>query len=331
LLFFGSLSLMSNRLGQPPQLSLTNWNQRIRHGLFGKGEAMSDKDVFENTQWAMQATATRRRVSWGAIFAGAIAVIAVELLLNLLGAGVGAATINPQQGQLPGQGMAVGAVIWFALSCIISLFIGGWIAGRLADSPSKQDGALHGFVTWAVASLFVVYMLSTAVGGLLGGAASVLGRTASLAGHGAQAAAPTVTNVIGQATGVTPGQVQAEAGDLARDPNFQAFVSGVVRNGQVTPQDHQALANLLVERRHMSMDEANATIDHWQAQIAQGAQQARQTAAQAGTAAASGVSKGAFGGFFALLLGLVAAVAGSWVGTQEYVRFRSVPSTRRAA
>ncbi|HKD59652.1 MAG TPA: hypothetical protein VKB47_04295 [Terracidiphilus sp.] len=292
---------------------------------------MADKDVFENSTLAMRAPAVPRRVSWGAIFAGATAVIAVELLLNLLGAGVGAATINPQQGQLPGQGLALGAVIWFALSCIISLFIGGWIVGRLAERSSKRDGALHGFVTWAVASLVLVYMLSTAVGGLLGGAASVLGQTASLAGRGAQAAAPMMTDVIGQATGVTPEEVRADAGDLARDPNFQAFVSGLIRNGQVTPQDRQALAKLLIDRRHMNTEEANATIDRWQTQVEQGVQQAKQTTAQAATAAASGVSKGAFGSFFALLLGLVAAVAGSWVGTHEFVRSRPTAGHRTAA
>jgi hypothetical protein len=292
---------------------------------------MADKEVFENTQWGLQEPAAPRRVSWGAIFAGATVVIAVELLLNLFGAGVGAATINPEQGQLPGQGLAVGAVIWFVLSVVISLFIGGWLVGRLADRPSKRDGALHGFVTWAVASLVLVYMLSTAVGGLLGGAASVLGQTASLAGRGAQSAAPMVTSVIGQATGVTPEQVQADAGDLARDRNFQAFVSGVIRNGQVTDQDRQALARLLVERRKMTMGEANATIDRWQAQIAQGVQQAKQTTAQAATAAASGVSKGAFGSFFALLLGLAAAIAGSWFGTPEFLRSRPTAVTRKAA
>jgi hypothetical protein len=281
-------------------------------------EEMAEREVHENAQWALRGPATPRRVSWGAIFAGAISVVALELLFNLFGAGIGAATINPQQGQLPGQGLAVGAVVWFAIALIISLFIGGWIAARLADSSSKGDGVLYGFVTWALASLVLVYMLTTAVGGLLGGAASVLGQTASLAGQGAQAAAPTVTNVIGQATGVTPEQVQADAGDLARDSNFQAFVSGVIRNGQVTPQDREALAKLLVERRNMSMDEANATIDRWQVQIAQGVQQAKQTAAETATAAASGVSKGAFGSFLALLLGLVAAIAGSWVGTHEF-------------
>jgi hypothetical protein len=288
------------------------------------------REVFESTPATLAAPAALKRMSWGAIFAGVTVVIAIQLLLNLLGAGVGAATINPQQGQQPGHGLAVGAAIWFVISTIISLFLGGWVAGRLAGIPNKRDGALHGFVTWALASLVLVYMLSTAVGGLLGGAASVLGQTASLAGKGAQAASPAVTNVLAQATGVTPEQVQSQAGDLARDPNFQAFVSGVIKNGQVTSQDRQALANLLVQRRNMSMQEANATIDQWQSQIEQGVQQAKQTATQAESTAASGVSKGAFGSFFALLLGLAAAVAGSWFGTVELVRPRSTV-TRIAA
>ena len=288
--------------------------------------SISDREVFENRRSALAVSSTfLRGVSWSSIFAGVVAAIAVQLLLNLLGIGVGAATINPQQGQQPGQGLAVGAAIWFVLSSIISLFVGGWIAARLAGIPNKRDGALHGFVTWAVASLVLFYLLSTAVGSLLGGAASVLGQTASLAARGAQAVTPAATSVIAQATGVTPEQVQADAGDLARDSNFQAFVTGVIKNGQVTPQDRQALANLLVDRRNMSMQDANATIDRWQAQITQTVQQTKQTAAQAASTAASGVSKGAFGSFFALLLGLVAAVAGSWIGSQETVRSRVGP------
>jgi hypothetical protein len=291
---------------------------------------MAERDIFESSPMALPSPGTLRRVSWGAIFAGAIAAIAIELLLNLLGAGFGAASVNPLQGQ-PGGGLAIGAAIWFVVATIIALFIGGWIAGRLAGNPDKQDGALHGFVTWALASLALVYMLSSAVGGLVSGAAGVLGQTASLAARGAQAASPAVSGIITQATGVTAEQVQADAGDLARDPNFQAFVSGVVRNGQVTPQDRQALTNLLVQRRNMSVPEANATIDRWQSQITQGVQQAKQTAAQAASTAASGVSKGAFGSFFALLLGLIAAVAGGWVGPREYIRYRPAAGTRRAA
>jgi hypothetical protein len=293
-------------------------------------KTMDDDTIFESRRGALAEPAALRRVSWGAIFAGTIATIAVQLLLNLLGAGVGAATIKPIEGQEPGQGLAIGAAVWFVVSVIISLFIGGWIAGRLSGNPNKQECALHGGVTWALSSLALVYLLSTAIGGLLGGAASMLGQTASLAGHGAQMATPAVAGVIGQATGITPEKVQADAGDLARDPNFQNFVTGVVKNGEVTPENRQSLVSLLVQRRNMTAQEANTTIDRWQSQIAQGVQQAKQTAAQAATSAASGVSKGAFGSFFALLLGLVAAVAGSWVAAPRFFP-RQVAGTRRAA
>jgi len=292
---------------------------------------MADRDVFESTRGTLAVPAILQGVSWSSILAGVTAAIAVQLLLNLLGIGVGAATINPQHGQQPGQGLALGAAIWFVLSSIISLFVGGWIAGRLAGIPNKKDGALHGFMTWALASLVLFYLLSTAVGGLLGGAANVLGQTASLAAHGAEAVTPAARNVIEHATGVTPEQVQADAGDLVRDSNFQAFVTGVIRNGQVTQQDRQALANLLVERRNMRMQDANATIDRWQAQIMQTVQQTKQTATEAETTAASGVSKGAFGSFFALFLGLASAVVGSWMGTQEFLRLRPTVDTRKAA
>lgn len=282
-------------------------------------------DAFESRRGALALPfSSRRGISWSSILAGVTAAIAVQLLLNLFGLGVGAATINPQQGQQPGHGLALGVAIWFVVSTIVSLFVGGWVAGRLSGISDQEDGALHGFVTWALASLVLFYLLSTAVGGLLGGAASVVGQTASLAARGAQAVTPAATNLISQATGVTPAQVQSEAGDLARDSNFQAFVAGVIKNGRVTPEDRQALATLLVSRRNMSVSEANATIDHWQTQIEQTVQQTKQTAAQAETTAASGVSKGAFGSFFALLLGLAAAVLGSWIGTQKFQQSRAV-------
>lgn len=288
-------------------------------------ERIADGDVFESRRAALAVPSSpRRAISWSSILAGVTATIAVQLLLNLLGVGVGAATINPQQGQQPGHGLALGVAVWFVVSTIVSLFAGGWVAGRFAEIPNQRDGALHGFVTWALASLVLFYLLSTAVGGLLGGAASVLGQTASLAARGAQAVTPAATNLISQATGVTPEQVQSEAGDIARDSNFQAFVAGIIKNGRVTPEDRQALASLLVSRRNMSMQEANATIDRWQAQIEQTVQQTKHTAAQAETTAASGVSKGAFGSFFALLLGLAAAVFGSWTGTRELPQSRTV-------
>jgi hypothetical protein len=99
----------------------------------------------------------------------------------------------------------------------------------------------------------------------------------------------------------------------------------------VAPQEREALVNLLVQRRNVSVQEANATIDRWQEQIARGVQQTKQAATQAASAAASGVSKGAFGSFFALLLGLIAAAVGGAAGTPGIILSRTTAGIRRAA
>ncbi len=53
---------------------------------------------------------------------------------------------------------------------------------------------LHGFATWSVSSILTVVLLSSAVGGIIGGSASMLGKLASASGQGVQA--PALLSVI---------------------------------------------------------------------------------------------------------------------------------------
>ena len=54
-------------------------------------------------------THTHRRISWAAIFGGVILVVAVQLLLSLLGAGIGLGTVNTNLGSTPvGRQMKLG-------------------------------------------------------------------------------------------------------------------------------------------------------------------------------------------------------------------------------
>lgn len=110
-----------------------------------------------------------RRVSWGAIFAGAFVAIAVQTLLTLLGAGIGMIVVgNQSPGQGPGTGMTIAAGVWWLISGIISLFCGGLVAGRLSGVALPMEGMLHGLAVWAlttVISLFAVTASTTAVAG----------------------------------------------------------------------------------------------------------------------------------------------------------------------
>ena len=267
-------------------------------------------------------------LSWGGIIAGVFAAVAMQLLLNLLGIGIGASSINATQGNQPGQGMAIGAVIWFVLSWILSLAVGAWTACQFSSHGDRRTGALQGFVVWAVSTVVVIYLLSTAAGNLIGGTASVIGRTASLVGAGAKSTAPGVAGVVSRATGITPDQISSQAGEIASDPKFQQIVTNAIQNGNFSQSDRDALAGLLVQRGHMTSAEANQSIDKWQTQIENGAKSAKETALKVEDKAASGVSATGFGSFVSLLLGLAAAVAGGIFGSRSRGRHLRMTGVR---
>ncbi len=149
-----------------------------------------------------------RRISWGAIFGGVILVVAVQLLLSLLGAGIGLDTVNTNAGTTPdASSLGIGAGAWWIISSIIALAFGGYAAAWLAGIELRWDGVLHGLITWGIASLLTVYLLSSAIGGIIGGSASALGGIASAAGSGIKDAAQPVA----QAAGVTPDMLQQQA------------------------------------------------------------------------------------------------------------------------
>jgi hypothetical protein len=120
------------------------------------------------------------RISWSAILAGVAVTIGVSLLLAFLGAGLGAGSINPLQKSNPFEGLGRGAVIWMVLSGIVAFFAGGWTAGFGSGwITTRRESAIHGLVTWAVASILAVGLITGAAGSLLSGSASLIGQTVS--------------------------------------------------------------------------------------------------------------------------------------------------------
>lgn len=120
-------------------------------------------------------------ISWGAVLAGGLVALTVQLVLTLLGLAIGFGTIDPARE--PGAGLAglgAGVAWWWILTSLVSLFFGGWVAGRMAGASRRTGGALHGLVTWSLATALTVLLIGTGVGTI---AAGLLGAV----GHGAEA------------------------------------------------------------------------------------------------------------------------------------------------
>ena len=81
-------------------------------------------------------TVAAHKVAWGAIFAGAVIALVAQIILNMVGLGVGLSTIDPTGGGTPTAGsLSSSAGIWFVVSGILASAAaagspGGWPANR---------------------------------------------------------------------------------------------------------------------------------------------------------------------------------------------------------
>ena len=264
----------------------------------------------ERRTWLMN------HAAWGAIIAGIVVSLLVQFLLSLLGAGVGLASFqvtgntaaNPTVG-----GMSMDAAIWLVVSGLVGAFVGGIVAGRLSGSPRHSTAAWHGFVAWCATTLLVVWLLGTALGGVLGGTFGAIGGTLSSLGGAA------ASGIGGAAKAAGPDALQAQVRGLVNPNDAQAAQSAILAYVQASVRGDKAAADAARQKAvdslsriaNISPDEAQNRLN----QLQQQAQQAAQQAKQAAEAARKDASRGALFAFAALLLGGIASIVGGGLGT----------------
>jgi hypothetical protein len=94
------------------------------------------------------------RVSWGAVLAGAVATLAVALLLwELTLAVTMTATRSAPMSALVTRNTFIALWVGGIGTTLIGAVAGGLLAGYLPGNPSRAIGAVHGFLAWALAFL----------------------------------------------------------------------------------------------------------------------------------------------------------------------------------
>ena len=274
------------------------------------------------------------RVSWSAVIAGAVVALATHLALSALGVCIGAAAVDPHNREHPIKGVPTAMLAWMFLSGLVALFVGGWLAGRLAGT-APLDSAIHGLVTWSLATVVMFVLATTSLGYFIGGAFHLLGKGATATASAAASVLPDAAGAVKDAIAArvpqfdwkaieheaqqllsTPEQKQANADKDVGELLSAAY--GAVREG-LTEQNRSALVGALTERAGVTKDEANRTIDKWEKMYRDAKQQFQKVAARAeeeardAAAVATGAVSRVSGWTFAsLLLGAtVATVAGN--------------------
>lgn len=280
-----------------------------------------------------------RHLSWPAIIAGLVTTMALEVLFVMAGAGLGFAVFTPLTDTNPGANFGAGALVVEGVSAVVSLWFGGWVAGRFTPIGVRTTGWLHGFVVWSAATVVAVAVVSTGAGWAFSGLSKVVGGGLSLAGKPVAAAAGKATDsasdalqhsrstissfvdeaVSNNAPGATPAsgiRARREVGlALGRlfDPSQRAN----------TAENHAAAVKALVDYTGMSQADAEKEVSDWsdsyqrlQAEINDAKQQAEAKAREEANEASKSLSVFSLCAFVAFVIGAAAAGAGGRHGAR---------------
>ena len=224
-------------------------------------------------------------VSWGAIFAGAVAAAALSLILVLLGTGLGLSSISPwTERGASATTLGVATILWITFTQIAASGIGGYMAGRLrtrwtgvrTDEVYFRDTA-HGLLAWSVATLLTAATLTSTLGAMLGtgarAGASLAGSAAATTGIAAAVPAakapedgdasgpvgyfvdalfrPEAGAATSAASGAAPASPPAEAGRI--------FLNAL-RAGALPADDTRYLGQVVAQRTGLSQQDAEKRV-----------------------------------------------------------------------
>lgn len=171
------------------------------------------------------------RVSWGAIFAGLVIASALQIVFTILGLAIGLGSIDASDSA---RAAGIGAGLWATITALISLFVGGMTAGRLAGARTSGDGALHGIVMWSLSTLLAVWLIASGVSSVAGGvfrmAGNVLGGTTAGMIQGAAQ--------VGTTAAQQPQLAQRTANSIdSAAQSMRHEAAGALDNAQTTAQN----------------------------------------------------------------------------------------------
>jgi hypothetical protein len=293
-------------------------------------------------------------VSWGAVLAGAAGAAALSLVLIILGTGLGLAVISPWGGEgASAEALGLSTILWITLVQALASVLGGYLAGRLrtrwltvhSNEVFFRDTA-HGFLAWAVATLLMATLLSSAIAATLSSGVKVAGAVAGTAATAVSVAASKADEAGNGASGADPlgyyvdmafresAQASTQAPPEAAAPETRdtdtgevtrAFAQGLSR-GELTEGDVKQLGKLVASRTGLPQADAERRVSETFTQLKSSADEASAKARQAADDARKASAYAALWLVVSLLLGAFLASFAATFGGR--LRDSSVHHTR---
>jgi hypothetical protein len=242
----------------------------------------------------------RPKMSWSALFAGTVLALGVWALLYIFGLAAGLTALDPAD---PGTARAVGigTGIWSIIAPLLALFVGAYVAANLANVQGKGAGATHGAVLWGLFTVLGLVVLGATVQTVAAGTAEAGPRLANMLDITAQDAVAPLNERLreeGKPT-VTAAQLEASAQDAA---------ATAVREGQL---DREVIMGALVRNTALDRQDAEELAVAMETRVQEAG------VAEAALRAGEQIGMALWWAFFAMLLGLLAAIGGGVLGARK--------------
>jgi len=285
--------------------------------------------AYERQADVMPVESSKSGISWGPILGGAVAATGITLILLLVGSGVGLTMVSPWSGESSSAAtVGVTAAIWLVVVQWLSSALGGYLTGRLrtkwaaahTDEVFFRDTA-HGFLSWAVATVFVAGFLASSLTSLAGAGASAVGTIASGATMAGGAAAASSSGPDLSTSYFTDALLrpQRQTTDRAREDSGAAIaeISRILlqgaKNGSIPDQDKTYIASIVAARTGLTEADARSRVDTVLKQIDDAKTAAQSAADKARKASATTAMLGSL----SLLVGAFIAAAAAALGGRQ--------------
>src|ERR1700722_9460778 len=253
--------------------------------ILGRLENHMENALRQNPQ-VNEVEPTVSGVSWPAVLAGAVASLALTLLLLSFGAGMGFTVVSPWGNSgVSATTFQIGTGLYFIVMAMISSALGGYLAGRLrtkwvgvqTTEVHFRDTA-HGFLAWAVASVLGAVLLASPASSILGG--TIAGATQGAAASASQSSPMSVyvDNLL------RPDNPSAQGQQNSSDTRFELvrlFTKSFHDGTDLNPADRAYAAKVVSARTGLSQADAEKRVNDVVTQVKTDLEKAPKAAMQA--------------------------------------------------
>lgn len=300
-------------------------------------------------------------ISWGAVFAGLVFVVAATWLFFLLGSAIGVGVADATDLEAMGKGLGIGATVWVLLTSFVVFFLGSLLAARLSGKPERTIGMLHGVTLWSVGTALMLVLGAWGIRGLIqtgtsaittavsaGASVSAGAGEAEASGAGGLADSPLMTGIQARikreiaaaladaqrpdrappATAGSPAASQQEIRRALDEIDTQTLVAAA---RPIIAGEPERAKDVLAVNTGLSESEIDTIVDGVSQEMSQQIEEAQQQLNEAAETASNYAQAVSWIAFIAGALGLIVAIAGGWVGARTVRRLYAMDVSRETA